>query len=102
MDQQDSHAIERRTVGDPKAPVIPAGDAARGERALDLRPRAVHEDEPDAEAVQHVDVVDQIDEARIGDDFTGERDDERTSAKSMDVRRCRAKPVDEAVHAGEL
>ena len=68
------------------------------EDRLDLRPAAVHDDEPDAEAVQQVEVVDDAEERLVGDDFAAERDDERLAAERVDVRRRRADPVHERAH----
>ena len=74
---------------------VAALDALLLEDRLDLRPRAVHDDEVHAEAVQQVEVVDDAEKRVVGDDFAAERDDERLAAERVDVRRRRADPLDE-------
>ena len=56
------------------------------------------DDQPDAEAVQQVEVVDDAEERVVGDDLAAERDDERLAAERVDVRRRRADPVHERAH----
>ena len=65
------------------------------EDRLDLRPRAVDDDEVHAEAVQQVEVVDDAEERVVGDDLAAERDDEGLAAERVDVGRRRADPLDE-------
>ena len=77
---------------------VAALDVLLLEDRLDLRPRAVHDDQPDAEAVQQVEVVDDAEERVVGDDFAAEGDDERLAAKRVDVGRGRADPVHERAH----
>ena len=89
------HAVHRLGVGDPQAERVAALDVLLREDRLDLRPRAVDDDEVHAEAVQQVEVVDDAEERVVGDDLAAERDDERLAAKRVDVRRRRADPLDE-------
>ncbi len=74
---------------------VAALDVLLREDRLDLRPRAVDDDEVDAEAVQQVEVVDDAEERVVGDHLAAERDDERPAAERVDVRRRRADPLDE-------
>ena len=89
------HAVHRLGVGDAQAERVAALDVLLREDRLDLRPRAVHDDEVHAEAVQQVEVVDDAEERVVGDDLAAERDDERPAAERVDVRRRRADPLDE-------
>ena len=92
------HAVHRVDVGDAHAVRIAARNALRREDRLDLRPAAVHDDEPDAEAVQQVEIVDHAQEFVVGDHFAAERDDERPAAERVHVRRGRADQVHERAH----
>src|SRR3984893_8767652 len=65
------------------------------ENRLDLRTRSVHDHQPDAEAVQEVEVVDDPQKGVVGDDLAAKRDHESLAAKSMNVRRGRAYPLHE-------
>ena len=89
------HAVHRLGVGDAQAERVAALDVLLREDRLDLRPRAVDDDEADAEAVQQVQVVDDAEERVVGDDLAAERDDERPAAERVDVRRRRADPLHE-------
>ena len=89
------HAVHRLGVGDAQAERVAALDVLLLEDRLDLRPRAVHDDEVDAEAVQQVEVVDDAEKRVVGDDLAAERDDEGPAAERVDVRRRRADPLDE-------
>ena len=51
--------------------------------------------------MQHVDVVDEVDEVGIGDDLSAERDDERPAAKGVDVGRRSAEPGHEFGHRAD-
>jgi hypothetical protein len=82
-----------RRVGLP-ADVVERG-AILGQPRLHLRPHAVDQHQPHAQAVQQVDVVRQLHEAAIRHQFAAKGDDEGLAAKAMDVRRGRAEPVDE-------
>ena len=83
------HAVHRLGVGDAQSERVAALDVLLREDRLDLRPRAVHDDDAHAEAVQQVQVVDDAEERLVGDDLAAERDDERPAAKRVDVRRRR-------------
>ena len=89
------HAVERLGVGDAQAAVVAAGDVLLLEYRLDLRTRAMHDDQPDAEAVQQVEVVDDAEKRVVGDDFAAEGDDERLAAQRVNVRRGRTDPLHE-------
>src|SRR3984893_18845589 len=65
------------------------------ENRLDLRTRSVHDHQPDAEAVQKVEVVDDAQKGVVGDDLSANRDHESLAAKSVNVRRGRAYPLHE-------
>jgi hypothetical protein len=71
------------------------------EPRLDLLARAVDEHELHAERGEEVQVVRKVVEAPVGREIAAERDDEDLAAKSVDVRRDRLEPVDEAVLAGQ-
>ena len=89
------HAIHGLGVGDAQAERVAALDVLLRENGLDLRPRAVDDDEMHAEAVQQVQVVDDAEKRVVGDDFAAERDDEGLPAKRVDVGRRGADPLDE-------
>jgi hypothetical protein len=61
----------------------------------------VHEHELHAERGEQVEVVREIVEAPVAREVAAERDDEDLAAESVDVRRDRLEPVDEAVLAGQ-
>ena len=89
------HAVHGLGVGDAQAGRVAALDVLLRENGLDLRPRAVDDDQVHAEAVQEVEVVDDAEKRVVGDDFASERDDEGLAAKRVDIRRRRADPLDE-------
>ena len=92
------HAVHRIGVGHPHAVRIVALETLRLEDRFDLRPAAVRDDQVDAEAVQQVQVVDDIQEALVRDDLAAESDHERLVAERVHVRRRGADPVDERPH----
>src|SRR5439155_25450074 len=89
------HAVKRLCVSDTQAPVVDAWNILLLEDRFDLRPRAVHDDQLDAEAVQQVEVVDDAEEGVIGDDLAAESDHKSLAAKRVYVRRGRAYPLNE-------
>jgi hypothetical protein len=89
------HAIHRLRVGDAQPLVIAARDVLLLQDRLDLRARAVHDDQPHTEAVQEVQVVHDAEKALVGDDFAAEGDDQRLAAESVYVRRGGAYPRNE-------
>jgi len=54
---------------------------------FDLRPRAMHQHQADAEAVQQREVVNQAGEVRVGNRLAGEADDEGAAAMRVDTAR---------------
>ena len=70
---------------------VAALEPLRFEDRLDLRAAAVHDDQVDAEAVQQVEIVDDVQEALVGNDFAAERDDERLVAKRVDIKGAAAR-----------
>ena len=89
------HAIERLGVGDAQAAIVATGDVLLLEDGLDLRSRSVHDDQPDAQALQQVEIVDDAEEGVVGDDFSAERDDEGLAAKRVNIGRCGTDPLHE-------
>ncbi len=89
------HAGERGLVGDAQAVDVADLGTAQIEALLDLRPRAVHEDEPYAEAVQDRQVVDQVLEGAIRHGLAPDDDHEGAAAVCVDVGRCLAEEIDE-------
>ena len=85
-------AVHRLRVGDAQAPVIAAGDILLLQYRLDLRPRAMDDDQPRPQAVQQIEVVDDTEKGFVGDDLAAETDDERLAAQGVDVRRSGADP----------
>lgn len=80
-----------------KAARVPLGP----ELGLDLRARAVNENELHAERGEQVQVVGKVEEAAIGNEIAAERDDESLPAERMNIWRYRLEPVDETVLTGE-
>ena len=62
----------------------------------------MHDDQPHAQAVQQVEVVDNAEKCLIGDHFATEGDDERLAAKGMDVRGGGANPLHEGARRGRI
>ena len=96
------HAIERLAVGDAQAAVVAAGDVLLLEYRLDLRTRSVHDDQPDAEAVQEIEVVHDAEKGVVGDDLSAECNHESLAAKGVDVRRGRSYPLHECPRGGGI
>src|SRR4051794_18627498 len=61
----------------------------------------MHKHELHAETRQQIQIVNQCEEARIGDDFAAECDDERAPAERMDIGSCRTEPLDEVSGDGK-
>ena len=70
--RQCTHAFQSGVVGDAQPVGILHPRLERFQPSLDLRPGAVHQNQPDAEAVQQGDVVYQIGKACIGYRFAAE------------------------------
>ena len=87
--------LQCRRVGDAHAVGKARAGAALAQLRLDLRPRAVHQHQPDAGAVEQVDVVGEHRELALLDHITAEGDDQCLAAKRMEIRRRRAEPCDE-------
>jgi hypothetical protein len=66
---------------------------------LDLRARAMYQHQLHAQGREQIQIVREIVEPSVGNEVAAESDDEYLSSESMDVRRDRLKPVDEAVLA---
>ena len=87
---------QRRLVGDAQALRVARAHALRFQLGLDLRARAVHQREADAERRQQVHVVDEAREARaLREHLAAEGDDEGAAAEGVHVRRHLAEPADE-------
>ncbi len=100
LDAQHAHRLlhrdERGLVGDAQALRVLRAHAARLQLRLDLRPRAVHEHQADAERGEQVDVVDEAREARaLGEHLSAEADHEGAAAERVHVRRHLAQPAHE-------
>ena len=88
-------ARQRGIVGDAQAIDVADGGAVFGQPRFDLRPHAMHQHQPHAQAVQQVDVMRQLDEPAVRHQFAAKGDDESLAAKPVNVGRGGAKPVDE-------
>src|SRR6476469_2218117 len=89
------HAVQRLGIGHAKSAIVLAGDTLLLEDGFDLRPRSVHDDQTDAQALQQVEVMNDAEEGLVGDDLAAESDDEGLATKRMDVGRGRADPLHE-------
>jgi hypothetical protein len=90
------HAVHRLGVGHTQALVIAGGEVLLLEDRLDLRAHPVDDHDPDAQAVQQVEVVDDAEERVVGDDLAAERDHEGLVSERVDVGRRRTNPLHEA------
>ena len=88
-------AGQRCVVGDAQAAHIADCGAVLGQARLDLRPYAVYQNQPHAQTVQQVDVVRQLHEAPVRHQLSAKRNDEGLAAKTVNVRRGGAEPVNE-------
>ena len=68
---------------------------------FDLGPRAVHEDELNAERREQIEVVGEIEEAAVGHEIAAKGDHEDLAPERVDLRSDRLEPVDETVLAGK-
>ena len=89
------HALQRRQIGDPELAREARLDAARRELAIDLRPRAVHQHQLRAEAVQQRQVVDEGLEVGAVGHLAAERDHEHAAVVGVDIGRSSAQGGDE-------
>src|SRR5438552_6443187 len=62
----------------------------------------MHDHQPDAEAVQKIEVVDDAQKGVVGDDLSAKRDHESLAAKSVNVWRGRAYPLHERPRCGGI
>jgi hypothetical protein len=88
------NAFERLRIGDTKIFMETRRNAAQLAAAFDLRTRAVHEHEFDAEAVEQRDIVNDVREIRMLDRIATEHQDKRFTAVRIDIGRRIAKPFD--------
>jgi hypothetical protein len=88
-------------IGEPDALVVGAFDIVLRQVLLDLRARAMHQHQPDAETGKQVEVMGQLDELAVRDYFAAERDHESASAERVDVRRDGTEPGDEFGRGGD-
>ena len=88
-------ADQRGVIGNAQAAGVFHLDAAGRQLALDLRARAVHQDQLDAEAVQQCDIVNQPGEVRILNGLATEYQHEGAAAVRMYIRRGVPEAVDE-------
>ena len=89
------HALHGFGIGQADAMVITAFDIVLHQPLLDLRPRAVDQNQPDTQRCQQVEIVRQLDELAVRHHFTAEGDDKRLAAERIDIRRNGAEPGDE-------
>ena len=92
------HAIHRINIGHAHAVGVTTWNALLFENRFDLRAASMHNDQPNAETHQQVDVVNDTEKRIVGDDFAAKRDDERLAAKRVHIGRGRANPMDERAH----
>ncbi len=64
---------------------------------LDLRARAMHQHQPDAQRGKQVEVMRQLDELAIRHHLAAERDNEGLAAESVDIGRDGTEPVNEII-----
>src|SRR6185437_1105611 len=96
------HAVERLGIGHAQPAVVLAGDTLLLEDGFDLRPRSVHDDQTDAQALQQIEVMHDAEEGFVGDDLAAESDDEGLATKRMDIGRGRADPLHERPCRGRM
>ena len=94
----------RALVGDAQVLLVARRTAGRGERGLDLLPRAVHEHQAHAEAGQQRDVVGDRHEVGVGQRVAAQRQHEGPAAMGIDVGGRAAQPLHEfgVVHGGVI
>ena len=88
-------AGQRGVVGHAQTVDIADGRTVFDQARLDLRPYTVHQHQPDPQAVQQVDIVRQLHKSPVRHQLAAKCDDKGLAAKTMDIRRGRAEPVDE-------
>ena len=89
-------------IGDAHAVAVARGVALRAQLLVDLRPKAVHEDDLDAHRLQDRQVLRERGELAGGDQLAGDRDHEGLAVVGVDVRRDRAEPRHEGVGEDEV
>jgi hypothetical protein len=62
----------------------------------------VHHDEPYAETVQQVEVMDDAEECIVGDDLAAKGDDQRLAAQTMNIGSRRTNPLHERARRGRI
>ena len=95
-------AVERDRIGDAQAVAVARRVALRAQLLVDLRPKAVHEDDLDAHRLQDREVLRERGELAGGDQLAGDGDDEGLAVIGVDVRRDRAEPRHEGVREDEV
>ena len=95
-------AVERDRVGDAHAVAVARLVALRAQLLVDLRPKAVHEDELDAHRLQDRQVLGERGELAGGDQLAGDRDHEGLAVVGVDVRRHGAEPRHEGVREDQV
>ena len=95
-------AVERDLVGDAQAVAVARRVALRAQLLVDLRPKAVHQDDLDAHRLQDRQVLRERGELAGGDQLAGDRDHEGLAVVGVDVRRDRAEPRHEGVREDEI
>ncbi len=67
---------------------------------FDLRPRTMHQYQPDAQCGEQVEVMSEFDELAIGHHFAAKGDDEGLATEGVDIGRDGTKPGDEISGGG--
>ena len=80
------HTFQRRGVGDAHAFVVMRRQPAGLQAAFDLRARAMHQHQPNAQTVQQHQVVNDVAEIGVRHAVAGKHDDEGAIAVGIDVR----------------
>ena len=96
------HRRQCRQISDPAMGFHPGSDVAGLQAGVDLRAGAMHQHQPDAQAVQQHDILHQMGEIRVLHRFAAKRNDKGLIAVGVDVGRTVAEPFDVVlvVHGG--
>jgi hypothetical protein len=96
------HREQRIRVGDAQSLRVARALALGAQLGFDLRPRAVHQYQPDAERGEQVQIVQEAHEAgALGDQLAAEADHESAAAKGVHVGRRLAEPAHESFRIGQ-
>lgn len=88
---------QRLRVGNPQPLRVARAQALGAQLGLYLRARPMHQDQPDADGGEQVEVMQEFDEpSPLGDQFAAEPDDEGAAAERVHVRRRLAEPAHES------